>query len=131
MTDLGAGMKKFFFLALLLSIIGCTSMEKKVDEYGSSWISRPLSELKQEMKSPDSYASQIDWDETTYQLANGYYIFVEPFSKDCFIHWKINPKDTIIGYFGKGTGCSSRHETASDDSESVIETITKENQQGN
>ncbi len=96
MTDINAGMKKFFFLALLLSLLGCTSMEKKVDEHSSSWISRPLSELKQAMKSPDSYASKIDWDETTYPLANGYFIFVEPFSRECFIEWKINQRNIIM-----------------------------------
>jgi hypothetical protein len=117
MTELSARMKKFCFLALLISLVGCTSMEKKVDEHSSSWISRPLSELKQAMKSPDSYASKIEWDETTYPLANGYYIFVEPFSKDCFIQWKINPRHIIIGYFASGKGCGSGHETDADVSE--------------
>jgi len=119
MTDINAGMKKFFFLALLLSLLGCTSMEKKVDEHSSSWISRPLSELKQAMKSPDSYASKIDWDETTYPLANGYFIFVEPFRRECFIEWKINQRNIIIGSFAKGRGCGTVHETDAD--VSVIE----------
>lgn len=133
MADLSAGIKKFFCLALLSSIIGCTSMEQKVDEHGSAWVSRPLAELKQAMKSPDSYASKIDWDETTYKLANGYYVFVEPFSKDCFIQWKINPKDTIIGFFAKGKGCSNMHETDADirESDGEIGKVTRPNNAGN
>lgn len=117
MDYFNAVMKRFCLAVILLSIIGCTSKEAKVNAHMTSWISRPLSELKIAMKSPDSYASKVDWDETTYQLANGYYIFVEPFSKDCFIHWKINPRDIIIGYFVKGVGCSDAHRNDEDVSE--------------
>lgn len=107
MINWNSGLKVLCLLAILAALTGCSSMEKRIDDYGNSWISRPLSELKQEMKRPDSYASKIDWDENTFPLANGYYIFIEPFSRDCFIHWKINPQDRIIGYFPKGQGCAT------------------------
>ena len=42
-----------------------------VNEHAKNWIARPLSELKQAMKSPDSYASKSGWKETTYPLAMG------------------------------------------------------------
>lgn len=111
MTALRFGMVDICILVLLISIIGCASVEKKIDEYGSSRISRPISEVKQAMKSPDSYASKIDWDETTYPLSNGYYIFVEPFSNDCYIQWKVSPRDTIVGYYAKGKGCGTVRES--------------------
>jgi hypothetical protein len=50
------------------------------------------------MKNPDSYASKIGWKETTYPLANGNFIYIEPVSADCLIHWEINQNGIIIGY---------------------------------
>ena len=71
------------------------------------------------MDSPDSYASKIGWKETTYPLVNGNYVFVEPFSKDCSLHWEVTPGDTIIGYRPVGSGCDQ-----GSSSDSMIKTIT-------
>ncbi len=84
-----------------------------VEDRSRDWITRPLSELKQEMKRPDSYASKIGWKETTYPLANGNFVYVEPVSVDCSVHWKISQSGIIIGYQAKGTGC--KQEGVSDD----------------
>ena len=102
-----SGMKVLCLLVFFIAIHGCTSMERRIDDYGNSWVSRPLAELKQEMKKPDSYASKINWDENTFDLAKGYYLFIQPFSENCYIYWKINPKNTIVGYFPKGKGCGT------------------------
>jgi hypothetical protein len=102
-----AGLNILLFLAVLVAITGCTTMEKRIDDYGNSWISRPLSELRDEMKKPDSYASKINWDENTFDLAKGYYLFIQPFSENCYIYWKINPQNRIVGYFPKGQGCGT------------------------
>jgi hypothetical protein len=76
-----------------------------VDEHGREWIARPLTELKQEMNRPDSYASKKGWKETTYSLANGNYVYVEPIFDDCLVHWEVNSGGIIIGYQAKGNGC--------------------------
>ena len=91
-------------LFLIVFLNGCAS-QMAVDEHSSEWIARPLSELKQEMKRPDSYASKKGWKETTYSLANGNYVYVEPIRDDCFMHWEINSGGIIIGYQAKGSGC--------------------------
>jgi len=97
----------FNAVGLLLYIIllyGCAS-QMSVEDRSRDWIARPLSELKQEMKSPDSYASKIGWKETTYPLANGNFVYVEPVSVDCSVHWEISQSGIIIGYQAKGNGC--------------------------
>ena len=92
---------------LLLSAIllyGCAS-QRSLEDLSREWITRPLSELQEEMKKPDSYASKIGWKETTYPLANGNYVYVEPVRTNCFVHWEINDGGIIIGYQVKGDGC--------------------------
>ncbi len=86
------------------------------EHLSSEWIARPLSELKEAMKSPDSYASKIGWQETNYPLANGNYVFVEPLSDDCAAHWEINKGGIIIGYQAKGSGCGQGGVSGGDDS---------------
>jgi hypothetical protein len=115
--------KKWGFLALLILLCGCAN-RLYVDEYSNQWISRPLSELQQAMNRPDSYASKIQWKETTYPLANGYHVFVEPLSKECSVHWNINPRDKIVGYHAVGSGCEQKK---SDDS---LQTITPRSSAG-
>ena len=110
-------LRKCRIAGLLVLLLGCTSMEKKIEDHGNDWISRPLSEMKQAMKNPDTYASKTNWDETTYPLAKGYFIFVEPFNEDCLIHWKINPRGIILSYFPEGKGCGSAHGMAHETSQ--------------
>jgi len=99
--------KKWGFLVLLVFFCGCAT-PLYVEDYTNQWISRPLSELRQAMNRPDSYASKIGWKETTYSLANGYYVLVEPLSEQCSVHWNINPRDKIVGYQAVGSGCEQR-----------------------
>ena len=96
--------RKWYFLFFILCLYGCAS-PIYVKDHAKNWIARPLSELKQAMKSPDSYASKIGWKETTYQLANGNSVYIEPFSEDCSIHWEVSPRGTIIRYRAVGSGC--------------------------
>ena len=91
-------------LFFMIFLNGCAS-PIVIDEHASEWTARPVSELKQEMNRPDSYASKIRWKETTYSLANGNYVYVEPIDDNCFMHWEINSKGIIIGYQAKGNGC--------------------------
>ena len=93
-----------WLLLYIILLYGCAS-QVSLEYLNRDWITRPLSELKQEMKSPDSYASKIGWKETTYPLANGNFVYVEPVSADCSVHWEINQDGIIIGYQAKGNGC--------------------------
>jgi hypothetical protein len=77
-----------------------------LEDRSREWITRPLSELQQAMKSPDSYAAKIGWKETTYPLANRNFVYIEPVSTDCFVHWEVNEGGIIIGYQTKGNGCT-------------------------
>lgn len=111
--------EKWGFLLFLVFLFGCTS-HLYIEERRNEWITRPLSELKQAMDSPDSYASKIKWKETTYPLANGDYVYVEPVSRDCSLHWEVTPRGTIIGCRAEGSGCEQ--ESAADNS--TVRTIT-------
>jgi hypothetical protein len=91
-------------LLYIILLYGCAS-QMSLEDLSRYWIARPLSELKQEMKSPDSYASKIGWKETTYPLPNGNFVYVEPVSADCSVQWEINQGGIIIGYQAKGKGC--------------------------
>ncbi len=99
--------KKCSFLLLFVFCLSCSS-HLYVEERANEWISRPLADLKQSMSRPDSYASKIGWQETTYPLANGYYVFVQPIGKECLIHWKINPRDIIVDYSSSGSSCEQK-----------------------
>ncbi|HAK89388.1 MAG: hypothetical protein A2X55_10750 [Nitrospirae bacterium GWB2_47_37] len=103
--------KKLHLLLFIVFLYGCSS-GISMKEHVNDWMSRPVSELKQAMKSPDSYASKIGWKETTYPLAGGNSVYVEPFSENCSIHWEITPRGTIIRYRAVGKGCEQ--ESSSD-----------------
>jgi hypothetical protein len=106
--------KKWCFILFFILLYGCTA-NKYLENHTREWVARPLSALKQSMKSPDSYASKVGWKETTYPLANGNSVFIEPVSKGCSIHWEVSPRGTIIG-FKIEDGCK--------DGTSAIDTIT-------
>lgn len=102
----------WYFLLFIIVVSGCAS-QVPVAEHGAEWVARPLSELKQEVDRPDSYASRIGWKETTYPLANGNYVYEEPLREGCVIQWEVNSRGTIIGYTTKGKDCSD--ESLTDD----------------
>ena len=93
-----------WLLLCLIPLFGCAS-QQSLEDLSGKWIARPLSELKEEMKNPESYASKIGWKETTYPLANGNSVYVEPIRANCFVHWEISESGIIIGYQAKGSGC--------------------------
>lgn|SRR5208283_3241812 len=94
----------WYFLLFMVLLNGCAT-QISVEDHSREWVARPLSELKQEMNRPDSYASKSGWKETTYPLANGNYVYVEPLREGCSVHWEVNSKDIIIGYDAKGNDC--------------------------
>lgn len=92
-------------LAPLSLLCGCAS-SVPISERSEEWIARPLSELKASMSQPGSYASKAGWKEKTYPLANGNSVFIEPVSKECFLHWEVTPRGIIIGSRAVGSECT-------------------------
>lgn len=90
---------------------GCGGGVVLVEDHSKEWVARPLLELKQEMSRPDSYASKIGWKETTYPLASGNYVYVQPLREGCFFHWEVNPNGIIVGYVAKGKECDQSSDT--------------------
>lgn len=95
-------------LVLFVAFLNGCASQIDADLYSNEWIARPLSELKQDMRRPDSYASKIGWKESTYSLANGNYVYVEPIGEDCYVDWEINSGGLIIGYNSRGKGCKQK-----------------------
>jgi len=86
----------FMFLAFFVS--GCLSQIASIEDYTKGWIGRSIEENKKIGLRPESYASRIGWKEKTYPLPNGNWVYVEPDSKNCYIHWEVNPQGIIVDY---------------------------------
>ncbi len=84
------------FFALLT--VSCLSQIVSIEDYTKNWIGRPVEENRRLGARPESYASRIGWKEKTYNLENGNWVYVEPDSPGCFIHWEVNPQGIIVGY---------------------------------
>ena len=71
------------------------------------WVGQPIEGIRQRISRKGSYASSIGWEETTYPLDNGNWVYVEPdgVDRDCFIHWEVNPEGIIVGVRTEGKGC--------------------------
>ncbi len=89
---------------LAISLNGCAQIPSP-EEYGESGIGLSIEKLKAIGSRPGSYESRIGWKEVTYQLDNGNWVYVEPLSKRCLMHWEVTPKGIIVGYRIEGTRC--------------------------
>jgi hypothetical protein len=92
---------------VLLLLASCSGQGVYIQERGEYWTARSVDDLKKDIARPDTFASRNNWKETTYPMADGYYGLVEPISKDCAIHWKINPRHRVVGFDTKGDGCDT------------------------
>jgi hypothetical protein len=99
-THLRLSTKSLLVVSLLSILVlnGCLHNIGTIGEYTQSWIGRPIEEMKKLVKDSHSYGSRTGWKEKTYNLDNGNWVYVEPDSKNCFIHWEVNPQGTIVGY---------------------------------
>ena len=84
------------FVALCVS--SCISQIASIGDYTKNWMGKTLEEKRKPTLRPESYASRIGWKEKTYRLDNGNWVYVEPDSPGCFIHWEVNPQGIIVGY---------------------------------
>ena len=99
---------KLFILLLLVFLAGCASQAVFIEERGENWLARPADDLRKDIAGSDTYSSKVKAKEETYPMADGYYGLVEPIGSDCAIHWKINPRNKVVGYAAKGQGCDTR-----------------------
>ncbi len=88
----------FLILLSLFFIQGCLTNIPSIGDYTSNKIGRPIEKQIKRVLDPGSYASRIGWKEKTYKLDNGNWVYIEPDSKNCFIHWEVNPQGIIVGY---------------------------------
>jgi hypothetical protein len=102
---------KLLVIPAILIISGCMSQIVSLRQYTKNWIGHPINELKKTVARPDindAYKQAIGWKETTYKLDNGNWVYVEVDSKNCFIHWEVNPEGIIVGSHTEGKGCRWR-----------------------
>lgn len=92
-------------MILMLLSQGCLSQIVSKTEYTKNMIGVPIEKLKEAIARPESYPSSIGWQEKTYTLDNGNWVYVEPVRPDCFIHWEVNSNGIIIGYKTEGKRC--------------------------
>ncbi len=90
---------------LLAGLTACSSQIPTLRDWADSAIGQNVAVLRQLAKPPESYSSQIGWQEKTYTLANGHWVYVEPDRKNCEIHFEVNGEDIIVGYTPVGSGC--------------------------
>ena len=90
---------------LFLNASGCINYIPTLRSYRKRGVGRPISHTKELMSHEKSFASSIGWKETTYTLDNGNWVYVEPDSPNCFIHWEVNPEGIIVGSRAEGKGC--------------------------
>lgn len=97
---------RVLLLLIVMLFYGCLcSQIASFEEYTNGWIGQPVKDLREVILRPTSYASRIGWKETTYDLNNGNWVYVQPDRKGCLIHWEINPRGIIVGYKTEGERC--------------------------
>jgi hypothetical protein len=84
------------FTAVLIN--GCWSQILPINDYAKQGIGMHIDKIKKLASEPGSYASRSGWHEKTYKLENGNWVYVELDSKNCFIHWEVNPEGIIVNY---------------------------------
>jgi hypothetical protein len=92
-------------LFLAAALAACSSQIPTIAEWAGSLVGRNVSLLRDMAKPRESYSARIGWQEKTYALPNGNWVYVQPDRPNCEIHFEVNGEDTIVGYTPVGTGC--------------------------
>lgn len=90
---------------LTLVLNACSSQIPTLKEWADSAIGSKVSELRALEAAPGSYAARTGWQQRSYHLGNGNWVYVHPDRPNCEIHFEVNSEDVIIGYTPVGTGC--------------------------
>jgi hypothetical protein len=92
-------------IALLIASYSCSGQMQPDSEFAGYSVGRPIDDYKALVRKPGSYASRTGWQEKTYELPNGNWVYVAPLGRDCLIYWEVNKAGTIVGYKLEGTRC--------------------------
>lgn len=87
-------------IVILLSVPlvgGCFRLTGNIHEYTQYWIGRNIQDKRELVIDSHSYASRIKWQEKTYTLDNGNWVYVQPDSPGCFVHWEVSQQGIIVG----------------------------------
>ena len=100
-------MRRGVLLPLVAGLAACSASQiPTLEEYAGSAVGRDISVVRDPVRRPGSYASTVGWQEKTYTLPNGHWVYVEPDRTNCEIHYEVNGEDIIVGYTAVGTGCA-------------------------
>ncbi|MEQ1802441.1 MAG: hypothetical protein ABL989_10995 [Gammaproteobacteria bacterium] len=98
------------FTRLLLlagSLCACSASQiPPLADYAGSAVGQNISVVRDVVRRPDPEAPTVGWQEKTYTLANGHWVYVEADRANCEIHYEVNGEDIIVGYTPVGTGCA-------------------------
>ncbi|MEO7386407.1 MAG: hypothetical protein ABIX37_05685 [Gammaproteobacteria bacterium] len=93
-------------LIVLLTLEACSASQvPTLAQYGESAIGLNISVIQELVRRPDSEARTIGWQEKSYALDNGHWVYVEPDRENCEIHYEVNADNIIVAYTAVGTGC--------------------------
>jgi hypothetical protein len=93
---------------MILGLAACSSQIPTLKEWSDSAIGSKIGELRALAAAPGSYAARTGWQERTYHLGNGNWVYVHPDRPNCEIHFEVDRDDVIVGYTPIGSGC--RHQ---------------------
>ena len=99
-------MRIVLLLLLITGLAACSASQvPALKEYADSMVGRDVSVVRDLVRRPGSHATTVGWQERTYTLPNGHWVYVEPDRANCEIHYEVNGEDIIVGYTPVGTGC--------------------------
>lgn len=97
------------WLLLTLGLGACSASQvPTLKDYGDSAIGLHISVIRDLVQRPNSHASTVGWQEKSYPLANGHWVYVEPDRANCEIHYEVDASDIIVAWTAVGTGCANQ-----------------------
>jgi len=93
-------------LTLLAGLGACSASQiPAIDDYAGDLVGRDISIVQDLVRRSTSHATSIGWQEKTYTLPNGHWVYVEPDRANCEIHYEVDGENIIVGYTPMGVGC--------------------------
>ena len=86
-------------------LTACSSQIPSLKDWADAVVGKNVSVLRELAKPKESYSSRVGWQETTYTLPNGNWVYVQPDRPHCEIHFEVNGQNLIVGYTPVGAGC--------------------------
>jgi len=94
---------------MVLALAACaTSQIPSIDTYANTFVGRNVAVLRDLVRRPDERALTVGWQERTYNLANGHWVYVEQDRRNCEIHYEVDGEDIIVGWTAVGSGCANQ-----------------------